>query len=188
MWLHRVKKAYGEGLEVTWRWFSLEQVNSKEEGWKVWEQPEDYKGRSIWSLRAGAAAKRQGPEAFERYHLALLTARHAGRRVPLNEKGPLIEVAGEVGLDVARFRQDLEDRALLEEIARDHTEAVEKYGVFGTPTFIFEDGGAAFLKIFIPPEEESVPFFQEFYSMFGRRPYVGEVKRPQPPWPKGAVR
>ena len=97
-------------------------------------------------------------------------------------------MAQEAGLDVDRFRQDLSDRSLLQEIARDHTEAVERYGVFGTPTFVFENGATAFLKMFIPPEEEAVPFFREFCSTFGSRLYVGEVKRPQPPWPKGAVR
>ena len=82
MWLYQVKKEYGDALELTWRWFSLEQVNSKEAGWKVWEQPEEYEGRSIWALRAGAAARRQGAEAFDRFHLALLTPATAAPASP----------------------------------------------------------------------------------------------------------
>ena len=80
------------------------------------------------------------------------------------------------------------DRSLLKNVERDHTEAVDRHGVFGTPTFVFENSSCAFLKTFIPPEEESVAFFENFVAMFGGRSYLGEIKRPQPPWPKGAVR
>ena len=189
MWLDRVKKVYGDNLYITWKHFSLEQNSSKEgDDWKVWEQPDDYQGRSILSMRAAEAARLQGKDAFERFRRALLTARHeGGERVPLNETEPLINVAKQAGLDAGRFREDLADRSLLKNIARDHTEAVEEHGVFGTPTFVFESGAAAFLKTFIPPEEDSVSFFEDFVAMFGGRSYVGEVKRPQPPWPKGVV-
>ena len=188
VWLRTVKEHYGDRLQITWRHFSLEQVNSKEEGWKVWDEPDDFQGRSILSLRAAEAARRQGEEAFERFHLALLTARHGGRdRLPLNEIEPLLDVARDSGLDVQKLERDMKDRSLLDKIAEDHTEGVESYGMFGTPTFLFENGTAAYLKIFIPPEDEAVEAFDAFYSLFGGRSYVGEVKRPQPPWPKGAV-
>ena len=72
-------------------------------------------------------------------------------------------------------------------VTRDHTEAVEQHGTFGTPTFVFEVGGAAYLKTFIPPEAESVAFFENFAGMTASRAYFGELKRPQPPWPKGAI-
>ena len=189
MWLDRVKKSYGEDLQITWKNFSLEQVNSKNgPDWKVWDQPEEYDSRSLLSLRAGEAARLQGREPFERFHLALLAARHAGDgRISLNEPGPLIEVARDAGLDVGRFQEDLKDRELLGNIGRDHTEGVSKHGVFGTPTFVFESGNSAYLKTFIPPAEDSVDFFENFVAMMAHRPYVGELKRPQPPWPKGAL-
>ena len=189
MWLDRVKASYGDNLDITWKFFSLDQVNSKQgPEWKVWEQPEGEQGRSLLSIRSGEAARRQGTEAFERYHLALLTARHGGGdRIALNEAGQLIEVARKAGLDVERFQRDLLDTDLVAKIAEDHTEAVEKHGVFGTPTFIFESGNSAYLKSFIPPEEDSVEFFEHFIAIMADRSYVGELKRPQPPWPKGAV-
>ena len=181
---------YGENLQVTWRHFSLEQVNSKKgPEWWVWDQPDTYDSRSLLSLRAGEAARRQGDEAFGRFHLALLAARHGGDgRIPLNETEPLASVARDAGLDVGRFREDLQDRELLKNIARDHTEGVEKHGVFGTPTFVFENGNAAYLKSFIPPPEDSTTFFEHFVALMAHRSYVGELKRPQPPWPKGALK
>ena len=189
MWLHRVKQEYGERLDITWKHFSLEQGNSKNGSeWKVWEQPDTYKSKSLVALRAGEAARRQGMEAFERLHLALLTARHGGNgRISLDQTGPLVAVAGDAGLDASRLREDMGDRGLLDNIARDHTEAVERLGVFGTPTFVFDNGGAAYLKSFIPPQEDSVAFFEHFVAIVAQRQYVGELKRPQPPWPKGAL-
>ena len=188
MWLDRVQKADAGRLHITWKSFSLEQTNSvNSPDWKVWDQPDAYDSRSLLSLRAGEAAKLQGPEAFQRFHLALLIARHGGGRVSLRDPEPLIAVARDVGLDVQRFESDLADRGLLCMIARDHTEAVEKHGIFGTPTFVFENGGSAYLKTFIPPAQDSVEFFDHFVALVADRSYVGEIKRPQPPWPKGAV-
>ena len=189
MWLDKVKQVYGENLQITWKNFSLEQVNSKEgPDWKVWDQPEGYESRSLLSLRAGEAARLQGQEAFGTFHLALLTARHGGEgRIALNQAEPLVAIAQQTGLDVGRFQEDLRDTALLKNIARDHTEAVEVHGVFGTPTFVFDTGNAVYLKSFIPPAEESVAFFEDFVALMSHRSYVGELKRPQPPWPKGAL-
>ena len=188
MWLDRVAKAEPGLIDVTWKNFVLDQINSKNgPDWKIWEQDDRYDSRSLLSLHAGESAKLQGRDAFERFHVSLLVARHGGRRLSLNDRGALAEVAREVGLDVPRFEQGLDDLSLLDNIARDHKEAVEQHGVFGTPTFLFENGTSAYLKSFVPPEDDSVDFFNHFVAIFADRAYVGEIKRPQPPWPKGAV-
>ena len=181
---------YGEHLQITWKSFQLEQANSKEgSDSKVWEQADLTQTRSLLAAVAGEAARRQGKEAFQRFHLGLLRARHGGgTRVPLDQESALVGVAEEAGLDVGRLRDDMKSPASLEEIGRSHMEAVEKHGVFGTPTFVFKNGSSVFLKTFIPPEDESVAFFEHFVGLMSNRPYVGEVKRPQPPWPKGSVR
>jgi len=39
-WLGRVQEKLGESLQMTWKAFLLEQVNSRRElGWKAWEDP-----------------------------------------------------------------------------------------------------------------------------------------------------
>ena len=133
MLLEAAKENDEEAPEINWRNFSLAQANSKEESdWKAWEQPDDAQVRGILPLRAGEAARRQGMEAFGRFHMALLTARHVDRR-DINDLDVVLQVAEEVGLDTARFREDLADRSILDTIARDHKEAAEEHGVFGTP-------------------------------------------------------
>ena len=190
MWLDRVEQVYGDKLELTWKSFSLDQVNRKQgPDWNAWDHPDSEHSRSIVSLWAGEAARGQGREAFERFRMALLVARHGeGQRIALNTVEPLVEVARDAGLDEDRFRRDMSDRSLLQRVAFDHTDAVESHGAFGTPTFVFENGTSAYLKTFIPPAEESISTFEHFMALIGERPYLGEIKRPQPPWPKGALR
>ena len=185
-----MKAEYGDNLEINWRHFSLEQINSRNgPEWKVWERNGLREARALLASVAGEAARRQGDtDAFDRFHMALLTARHAGDRVPLNEDAPLIAIAERAGLDVERFKKDLDDPALLAAVAADHEAATTReMGIFGTPTFLFENGHTAYMKTFIPPADESVEVFDSFVSLFGGRTYVGEVKSPQPPWPKGAL-
>ncbi|MDC0035679.1 DsbA family protein [Chloroflexi bacterium] len=188
MWLDKVKEHYGENLQLNWRNFSLQQINAKDPGeWRVWQEKDYTETRSLMASIAGEAAKRQGSALFNKFFLALLTERHGGARAPLNDQSFLVRLAEKCGLDVDKFQSDMEDEELVKIIAEDHTEATEVHGAFGTPTFIFDNGQSAYLKTFIPPEEESVSAFEHFLGLFENRPYIGEVKRPQPPWPKGAV-
>ena len=189
MWLDRVREEYGDRLQITWKSFSLEQVNNREGAdYVMWEQEDIAGPRSLLALVVGEAARGQDNAAFERFHLALLTARHGGKgRIALNDLDAILDIAGEAGLDIDVLKRAVSDPATVAQVGRDHTEAVEQHGVFGTPTFVFEVGGAAYLKTFIPPEAESVAFFEHFAGMTATRAYFGELKRPQPPWPKGAI-
>ena len=189
MWLDRVEKSGKYDLEIRWKNFQLQQANSKEDSdWMVWNLPDRSDTRSMVAAVAGEAALRQGRDAHSKFHLALLTARHGpGKRAALNDEEVVVGIAVETGLDETKFRKDMKDEALVRNVELDHTEAVERHGVFGTPTFVFDNGHSVYLKSFIPPEEESVTFFGHFLGMMRGMPFVGELKRPQPPWPKNAV-
>ena len=117
--------------------------------------------------------------------MALLKARHEDRR-NLEEEETVLDAARVAGLDLARFREDLADKQLLEDIARSHTKAVEEQGVFGVPTFVFPNGASTFLKTYAPPtNEEAKEMFGSLWKVMENFKYVGEMKRPQPPWPQG---
>ena len=186
MWLESAQETAGDELELNWRGFLLEQINSKEgPEWKVWEQPDDYAFRGMWALRAGEAAKAQGADKHRAFHMTLLRARHE-ERIDVGDREALMEVAARVGLDLEQFRADMEDPATKERVTADHLEAVESYGVFGTPTFVFPNGAAAFVKLLKPPEARASRALELLAEMMEDHIYIGEVKRPQPPWPKGA--
>ena len=160
----------------------MEQVNSIQgPEWKLWEQPDEYRSKSLWAFRAGEAARLQGPDAFERFHMALLRARHE-RKEDIADRQVLLGVAREVGLDEARFQIDLQDRSLLAKIGEDYTRGVQEHGIWGTPTLVFDGRQAAYLKLRpAPPAEESVKLFEELFDIIHGRPYVIEVKRPRQP-------
>jgi len=157
----------------------LEQVNSKEgPDWKLWEQPDDYPSHGRNAFQAAEAARRQGEAAFDAFHYALLKARHEYKR-DIADLATLIEVADGVGLEMEGFRNDLGDWRLLDKLAEDHTFAVETLGVFGTPTLVFPEQQAVFLKMSPPPSpEESVAVFEDVSHFAGDRQQIREIKRP----------
>ena len=153
----------GDDLELNYRSFALEQVNSTNgPEWKAWEQGSDYESRGLWPLRGGIAARMQGYDAHDKFMLELQHFKFV-ERGDIRDRQPIVEAAERAGLNMGKFKEDLDSPERLEEIGRDHEEAIAQ-GIFGTPTFIFEDGTAAFLKTFTPPEDESVAAFENMIN------------------------
>ena len=190
MWLSKVEESTGETIKVDWQPFSLAQVNSdnNDGNIKLWDQPEviDGSDKTFLAHMSGLAAKRQGDEAFKGFFMALLRARHEDKKDLLD---PVVmeEAAVAAGLDMARFREDQSDPELLKDIGESHTIAVEEHGAFGVPTFVFGEGKAAFLKMFIPPDEQAAEIYETMTKAMSQFDHVGEFKRPQPPWPHGVI-
>ena len=91
-WLREVNRQLGDSrIEVTWKFFPLDQVNAPADAdMPIWDLPPDRRSRGRDSFHAAAAARRQGREAFERFHAALLTLKHEegqdhGKRSTLDE-------------------------------------------------------------------------------------------------------
>jgi predicted DsbA family dithiol-disulfide isomerase len=181
-----VKEELGDDLEIRWRSFALEQVNSKEgEDWKAWQQNADYVSRGLWALRGGIAARKQGEPAHAAYMQTILELKHVDRE-DIRSRESIVDAAKNAGLYIERFKVDIDDPEALAEIGRDHEEAAAQ-GVFGTPTLVFEDGSAVFVKTFTPPEDESMSAFNHLMGVSMGKRYFGEIKRPQPPWPRDAA-
>lgn len=186
IWLSRVKSELGNAIEIDWRSFALEIVNStKSVVWEAVASDPSYQSRGMTSLKAGRAARKQGEAEHWRFMLAILEAKHVNR-LDIRSLRVVNEVARNSGLDMHVFNQDLESPDALIDIRRDHEEGV-RLGVFGTPTFVFQGTDSVFLKMYTPPEAETLPVFEHFVGMVRNRNYFGELKRPQPPWPRGAL-
>ncbi len=161
----------------------LAQANSKEgPDWKAWENPPGENNRGILALKADLAAARQEEDKLSDFRINLLKARHEDRK-DLTDIDVILDAARAAGLDTGRLREDMEDPALLQVIAESHIEGSEKFGAFGVPTFVFPNGEAAFLKMFKPTPEESVELYDTLTKVMGQWHNIGELKRPQPPWP-----
>lgn len=179
VWLDDVKGALGDDIDVTWRYFPLEQANAQDPGFKVWEKPNDGTSSTLRSFQAAWAAKQQGEEAFRNMHAALFRKRHVDGRNLAGQK-VLEAAAEEAGLELEKFREDLQSDAVFAEIEQDYT-AARELEVFGTPTIVFDNDEGAYLKLnFQDMPEDPVDFFRDFARTVRDRPSVIEIKRPKP--------
>jgi predicted DsbA family dithiol-disulfide isomerase len=168
-------------VDVQWRYFSLAQVNSKDEGWTAWDAPTAEKVRGRLAFMAAEAARRQ--DRFDPFHANLLAARHQDR-LDVDDAKVVEQVAEESGLDVERFRRDLADPSILEALARDHRHAVAAHGVFGTPTFVFANGASAYIRLADAPSGAgALQLFDSLLAVAADEPRVLEIKRPTRPSP-----
>jgi predicted DsbA family dithiol-disulfide isomerase len=169
-------------LKVAWRYFSLAQVNSKDDGWTVWDAPASENVRGRIAFKAAEAARRQG--RFDDFHNLLLQARHRDR-LEIDQPEVVERVAVDAGLNLEQFRQDVSDPDILAALARDHRQAVREHGVFGTPTFVFPDGASAYVRLAEAPEagDHSTRVFDRLVSVAAGEPSILELKRPRKPTP-----
>ena len=132
----------GADLDVRFVPFSLEQAHVEDGQPPIWETP-DQQRRGVRALAYGLAVRDEFPESFFDFHLAAFAARHDDARK--FEADVLDEVVASVGLDVEAVRKVVETGRPLEALAAEHTEAVERWAVFGVPTFIVGDD-AVFIR------------------------------------------
>ena len=129
-------------------------------------------------MHAAAAARSQGPDAFNRFRLELLALKHEGG-LDHGLRSTLEEAARRSEIDLPRFTADLADRTLLSQIRDDYQHGRTEHAVFGTPTFVFPNGQAAYIKLLPPPPpEDAVPLWLDFVSAVRDKPYLREIKRP----------
>jgi predicted DsbA family dithiol-disulfide isomerase len=179
--LHNVRDSGERKLDIRWRYFSLTQVNSKDEGWTVWDAPTSEPVRGRLAFKAAEAARRQ--EGFEEIHMRLLQARHRDR-LDIDEAGVVERVAEEAGLDIERFRKDMADPKILSALERDHHSGVAEHGVFGTPTFVFPGGATAYVRLSEAVEpSDATSVFDRLVAIAADEPRILEIKRPAKPSP-----
>ena len=181
-WLQEVNRQLGnERIQVTWKFFPLEQVNAPADAeFPIWDLPPDRRSRGRDSMHAAVAARRQGGATFDRFHAALLALKHE-EGLDHGKRSTLEEAAARAELDLERFTIDLDNGDLLREIADDYQAGREGFGVFGTPTFVFSNGQSAYLRLLPPPPpDDAVSLWEDFVRDVCDRPYLREIKRPQP--------
>jgi predicted DsbA family dithiol-disulfide isomerase len=171
--------ATGErNVRVNWRFFSLAQVNHRADPpdeWTVWDAPESEPVKGRLAFKAAEAARRQG--RFDALHAELLDARHRDR-LDIENPEVVMQVAERAGLDVERFRRDLADPTILHRLERDHTEARDTHGVFGTPTLVFPHGAAYLRLARVLDGADALRVFDAVAGTIDLEPEVLEIKRP----------
>jgi 2-hydroxychromene-2-carboxylate isomerase len=177
LWMREARDQLG--LEVNWRFFSLEEVNRAEGKKHPWERDWSYG----WSMmRVGALLRRTDMSLLDSWYLRAGTALHVEGRKPhrLEVAEELLE---ELGLDPALVRQAIDDTTTHAEVAADHQRVLDLAG-WGVPTLVFDHlpGGpqALFGPVLIDPPlgQDAVKLWQAVTAWL-QFPQLYELQRPK---------
>ena len=135
-WMREVRDRLG--LEVDWRFFSLEEVNRLEGKKHPWEREWSYG----WSMmRVGALLKREDPALNDAWYLKAGTALHVEGRKP-HEPAVARALLAEMDLDPGIVAEALAAPTTHDAVRADH-ERVIGLGGWGVPTLVFPGADVA---------------------------------------------
>jgi 2-hydroxychromene-2-carboxylate isomerase len=173
IWIREVRDL--AGIDVRWRFFSLEEINRAEGKKHPWERDWSYG----WSMmRIGAFLRRIDMDLLDRWYWAAGTALHVDGRKPHRPEvaATLLE---ELGLDTGIVMAALDDPSTGDEVRAEHEIVVDK-GAFGVPTLVFDDGQALFGPVLIsPPRGGAALRLWELVTGWLEFPTVYELQRPK---------
>ncbi len=175
LWIRNVREA--TGLEVRWRFFSLEEINRAEGKKHPWEREWSYG----WSMmRIGALLRRQDMELLDRWYAQAGKALHVDGRKP-HRPEVAEEILTEMGVDPGTVRAAIDDPTTGAEVLAEHELVVSKGG-FGVPTLVFDDGQALFGPVVVdPPAGDAATRLWDLVTGWLEFPHLYELQRPKSP-------
>lgn len=171
-WLKLVEKS-GQAINIHWYPFAIQMEDSK----TYWNQSWKTANSELRGFIAGEAARRQGHEAFYRFHHALEQAVHE-ELLELGDEATLLHAGQQAGLDMNRFIADWQDTQLAQTAQDSHTQGIEKFNVSGTPTLVFPNGLSFHLELSkIPLEMHALETFKVLTVLTSTHPYISHLKQ-----------
>jgi 2-hydroxychromene-2-carboxylate isomerase len=172
-WLRDVRDQLG--LAVTWRFFSLEEINRAEGKKHPWERAWSYG----WSMmRIGALLRRQDGALLDAWYERAGRALHEEGRKP-HRPEVARHLLAELGLDPGLVDAALADPTTSDEVLADHQRVVDAGG-FGVPTLFFPDGQCLFGPVLIdPPSGEAAVRLWHLVEGWTEFPHLFELQRPK---------
>jgi hypothetical protein len=141
----------GADWDVKFVAFSLDQAHVPEDGRPVWDEPDRYPG--LLANLAGIVARDRLPDQFYNLHVSLFSARH-DQALDLRERDVLGKVLESAGADPDAVLAEIDAGWPLEVLRAEHTDAAQRFGVFGVPTFIRGDR-AVFVRLMDRPDGDA---------------------------------
>jgi 2-hydroxychromene-2-carboxylate isomerase len=174
-WIREVRAQ--NGLDIHWKFFSLEEINRVAGKKHPWERPWSYG----WSLlRIGALLRRQSMAALDRFYAAAGRALHEeGEKVHLPAGAQ--DVVRRLGFDPHLVDEAIADETTHDEVRTDH-QAVVARGGFGVPTLVFPNGATLFGPAITPaPTGQAALRLWDLTVGWSEFPHLYEIRRPKTP-------
>ena len=178
LWMREVRDR--QGLEVDWRFFSLEEINRLEGKKHPWEREWSYG----WSMmRIGALLKREDPVLNDVWYLRSGTALHVEGRKP-HRPEVARDLLVEMDLDPGLVDLALDDESTHDDVRKDHDRVVSMGG-WGVPTLVFpgaedDDSRKLFGPVLIdPPTGEAADRLWNLVLGWLEFPRLFEMQRPK---------
>jgi 2-hydroxychromene-2-carboxylate isomerase len=173
LWMREVRDSLG--VEVRWRFFSLEEINRREGKKHPWEREWTYG----WSMmRIGAYLRRTSTDLVDQWYATAGRALHVEGRKP-HRPEVAEELVAEMGLDPGTVEAAIADPTTGDEVLAEHRSVVEKGG-FGVPTLVFDDGQALFGPVLVdPPSGLAAQRLWEVVTGWLEFPHLYELQRPK---------
>jgi 2-hydroxychromene-2-carboxylate isomerase len=173
LWIRDVRDQ--TGLNISWRFFSLEEINRAEGKKHPWEREWSYG----WSMmRIGALLRRIDPELLDRWYLAAGTALHVDGRKP-HRREVAEELLSKLGLDPALVGEAIDDPSTSDEVRADH-DRLTGLGGWGVPTLVFTGDRPLFGPVLIePPTGPAAVRLWRLLTGWLEFPALYEVQRPK---------
>jgi 2-hydroxychromene-2-carboxylate isomerase len=175
-WIRAVRDR--TGLEVRWKFFSLEEINRAEGKKHPWEREWSYG----WSMmRIGALLRRKDPALLDAWYERAGRALHEEGRQP-HRREIAEALLGELGVDGPTVVADaLADPTTHDDVHVEHERVVAE-GVFGVPTLFFPDGQCLFGPVLVdPPTGDDAVTLWDHVCGWLRFPTLYEIQRPKSP-------
>lgn len=173
-WIREVRAQ--TGVEVRWRFFSLEEINREEGKKHPWERPWSYG----WSLmRVGAALRREDAGLLDPWYAATGAALFE-RGEPVFLRAGAEAVAAAAGLPAGVVAAALADPSTHDDVRADHEHLVDAYAGYGVPTLVFPSDVALFGPVLTPaPTGDDALELWRLLLSWTRLPHLYEVRMPK---------
>jgi 2-hydroxychromene-2-carboxylate isomerase len=174
VWIRRVREQ--RPLDISWRFFSLEEVNRPDGKRHPWERRIAYG----WTpMRVAALLRRRDNELCGRWYEACGRALHEDGRRPYEETVAR-ELLEQIGAPPSAWDEALADETTHDDVRADHQEAVERHGGFGVPIIVFPSGRPVFGPVVVPaPAGDEALALWDLTEAYSRISGLYELKTPK---------
>ena len=171
-WIRSVREQ--NGLDISWRFFSLEEINRVEGKKHPWERDWTFG----WSLmRVGALLRRTSMDNLDRWYERIGRALHEEGLRP-HRPEVARELLAELGLDSGLVDESIADTTTNDEVLADHQRVVDAAG-YGAPTLFFGEHCLFGPVLVDPPEGEAALRLWEAVTAWVEFPDLFELQQPK---------